>query len=204
MLILFLHQVPFEITVCNLIIKYWTDAIPVWAVCLIFLSLYGFLNFFAVKYYGETEFWLSLGKVVLIVGLLLYTFIVMVGGNPQHRAFGFTYWKDPGSFTELYRTGDTGRFLGFFYCLIQAAFAVAGPEYVSMTAGEAENPRTVLPKAYRSIFWRLTMFFMLGSLAVGILVPFDDEVLIEAYSGGKAGAAASPVRIFATSCFHIS
>lgn len=161
---------------------------------LLFLSLYGFLNLVAVSWYGETEFFLSIGKVFLIVGLLVYTFIVMVGGNPQHHAFGFTYWKSPESFAELYRTGDTGRFLGFFYCLMQAAFAVAGPEYVSMTAGEAENPRTVLPKAYKSISRRLTMFFMLGSLAVGILVPFDDKVLIAAYSGGKAGATASPVR----------
>lgn len=149
---------------------------------------------FAVKFYGEAEFWLSIGKVILIIGLITYTFIVMVGGNPQHDAFGFRYWKNPGSFTELYRDGATGRFLGFFYCLVQAAFAVAGPEYVSMTAGEAENPRTVLPKAYKSIFWRLTTFFMLGSLAVGILVPFNDEALIAAYSSGKGGAAASPVR----------
>jgi yeast amino acid transporter len=137
-------------------------------------------------------FWLSIGKVVLIVGLIIYTFIVMVGGNPQHHAFGFHYWKDPGSFATLYRDGDLGRFLGFLYCLIQAGFTIAGPEYVSMTAGEAENPRKVLPKAYRSIFWRLTAFFVLGSLAVGILVPYNDASLISAYSNGAGGAAASP------------
>lgn len=183
---------PFEITVCNIVLKYWTDKIPVWGVCLLFLGLYGLLNFFAVKFYGETEFWLSIGKVILIVGLLSYTFVVMVGGNPTHTAIGFTYWKNPGAFAELYRTGDTGRFLGFMYCLIQAAFAIAGPEYVSMTAGEAENPRTVLPKAYKSIFWRLALFFILGSLAVGIVVPYNDPGLKEAYSNGAGGAAASP------------
>lgn len=57
---------------------------------------------------------------------------------------------------------------------------------------QAENPRAVLPKAYRSIFWRLTIFFVLGSLSVGINVPYNDPKLIEAYSNGKAGAAASP------------
>ncbi|KAK8153196.1 amino acid permease/ SLC12A domain-containing protein [Phyllosticta citrichinensis] len=183
---------PFEITVCNVVIRYWTDAIPVWAVCLVFLSLYAILNFVAVKFFGEAEFWLSLGKVVLIVGLISYTFVVMVGGNPRRDAFGFRYWDDPDAFRELYREGSLGRFLGFLYCLIQAAFVIAGPEYVSMTAGEAENPRKVLPKAYRSIFWRLTTFFVLGSLAAGIVVPSDEPKLKEAYSSSKGGAAGSP------------
>ncbi|KAJ5014993.1 General amino acid permease AGP2 [Colletotrichum sp. SAR 10_99] len=183
---------PFEITVCNVVIRYWTEAIPVWAVCLVFLALYAILNFVAVKFFGEAEFWLSLGKVILIVGLISYTFVVMVGGNPRHDTFGFRYWYDPGAFRELYREGSLGRFLGFMYCLIQAAFVIAGPEYVSMTAGEAENPRNVLPKAYRSIFWRLTTFFILGSLAVGIVVPSDDPKLKEAYSSSKGGAAGSP------------
>jgi yeast amino acid transporter len=77
----------------------------------------------------------------------------------------------------------------FFF---QAAFAIAGPEYVSMTAGEAENPRKILPKAFKSITWRLTVFFVLSSLAVGILVPYNDEKLSAAYSSNAAGAAASP------------
>lgn len=133
------QQVPFEITVCNLVIRYWTTAIPTWAVCLIFLALYAALNYIRVSGYGEAEFWMSIGKVILIVGLILYTFIVMVGGNPKHDAFGFRYWKNPGAFTTKYREGDTGRFLGFLYCLFQAAFVVAGPEYVSMTAGEVRK-----------------------------------------------------------------
>lgn len=133
------HQVPFEITVCNLVIRYWTTAIPTWAVCLIFRALYAALNYIRVSGYGEAEFWMSIGKVILIVGLILYTFIVMVGGNPKHDAFGFRYWKNPGAFTTKYREGDLGRFLGFLYCLFQAAFVVAGPEYVSMTAGEVRN-----------------------------------------------------------------
>lgn len=114
---------------CNLVIRYWTDKIPVWAICLIFLVLYALLNYFNVSYYGEAEFWLSIGKVILIVGLLCYTFVTMVGGNPLHDAYGFRYWKDPGAFAESYTTGDTGRFIGFVYCLVQAAFTIAGPEY---------------------------------------------------------------------------
>ncbi|KXT13093.1 hypothetical protein AC579_2143 [Pseudocercospora musae] len=48
---------PFEITVCNLVIHYWTEAIPTWAICLIFLALYAVLNYIKVSGYGEAEFW---------------------------------------------------------------------------------------------------------------------------------------------------
>ncbi|KAF2157319.1 amino acid transporter [Myriangium duriaei CBS 260.36] len=185
--------VPFEIVACSVIIKFWTDVIPVAAIITIVIVIYALINLFAVKWYGESEFWLALGKVLLIVGLLFYTFIVMVGGNPLHDKFGFRYWREPGAFKALdgYE-GSRGVFLGWLSCLIQASFTIAGPDYVSMAAGEAENPRVVLPRAYKAVFYRLTSFFMLGSLAVGILVPYDDKDLHEAYSSGAPGAAASP------------
>lgn len=53
------------------------------------------LNVFAVNYYGEAEFWLSAGKVLLIAICFSFTFVTMVGGNPQHDAYGFRYWKNP-------------------------------------------------------------------------------------------------------------
>ncbi|KAI5465401.1 amino acid transporter [Mariannaea sp. PMI_226] len=184
--------VPFEVTACNLILNFWTDAIPTGAVIAIVIVLYALINVLAVKWYGETEFWAALGKFLLIVGLIIFTFIVMVGGNPQHDKFGFRYWKNPGAFTELYYEGTLGRWLGFLQCLIQASFTIAGPDYVSMAAGEAENPRAVMPRAYRSVFYRLTGFFVLGSLAVGILVPYNDPEMTAAFKNGAPGAAASP------------
>ena len=73
-----------------------------------------------------------------------FMFIVLVGGNPKHDAFGFRYWKNPGSFTELYYEGTLGRFLGFLQCVIQASFTIAGPDYVSMAAGEAPRDGMIL------------------------------------------------------------
>ncbi|PYH36563.1 putative general amino acid permease (Agp2) [Aspergillus neoniger CBS 115656] len=185
-------MVPFEVTACNLIITYWSDAVPVAAIIVIVLVLFALLNIFAVKWYGEAEFWLSLSKVLLSVGLIFFTFIVMLGGNPLGDRFGFRYWKNPGAFAEYYKTGDLGRWLGFLACLIQASFTIAGPDYVSMAAGEAVNPRKILPKAYNGIFYRLTTFFVLGVLCIGILVPYNDPDLAAAYEQDLPGAAASP------------
>ncbi|CDO51535.1 hypothetical protein DV495_002906 [Geotrichum candidum] len=184
--------IPFEITAVNVILHFWADnyspAIPL----AIQIVLYGLINIFAVKWYGESEYWLSLGKVILAVGLIFFTFITMVGGNPQHHAYGFTYWKNPGAFAEFNATGSWGEFLGFFACLSQAAFTIAGPDYVSMAAGETENPRKVMPKAFKAVFYRLTCFFVIGALCVGIVVPYNDPTLLAAIKDGAPGAAASP------------
>ncbi|KAE8132313.1 amino acid permease-domain-containing protein [Aspergillus pseudotamarii] len=185
-------QVPFEITACSMIIHYWSDVVPTVAIIVIVLVLYAFLNVFAVNYYGEAEFWLALGKVLLSIGLIVFTFVAMLGGNPQKDRFGFRYWQEPGSFAEYYKTGDLGRWLGFLACLIKASFTIAGPDYVSMAAGETENPRKVLPKAYNGVFYRLTSFFVLGALCVGILVPYNDPTMVNAFEKDLPGAAASP------------
>lgn len=184
--------VPFEVVACNVILHFWTDVIPTAAVIVIVLLLYLLINLLAVQWYGESEFWAAVGKVVLAVGLIVFTFVVMLGGNPNHDRFGFRYWKDPGAFAELYYEGSLGRFLGFLQCLIQASFTIAGPDYVSMAAGETENPRKVLPKAFNAVFYRLTTFFVLGALCVGILVPYNDAELKAALEQGKPGAGASP------------
>lgn len=74
-----------------------------------------------------------------MLGLIAYTFVTMVGGNPEHWAYGFTYWKNPvrqtglfpvillillfkGAFVEYLAPGNTGRFLGFVSCIIQGSF----------------------------------------------------------------------------------
>jgi amino acid transporter len=88
--------------------------------------------------------------------------------------------------------GDTGRFLGLFSVLINAAFSYAGVELVAVAAGEAENPRKNIPKAVRRVFWRILFFYVLGSLAIGVLVSSDDKNLLSAQADGKPGAAASP------------
>lgn len=108
------------------------------------------LNLSAVKYYSESEFWLSSGKVILIIILTCFTFVTMVGGNPQHDSYGFRYWKDPGAFAEWRSTGNLGRFEGFLAALFFAPRPIVGPEYISMIAGEAIRPRVNIKKAFKT------------------------------------------------------
>lgn len=54
------------------------------------------VNFFGVKYFGEVEFWLSAFKIITIVGVILFTLVLVCGGGPDHEVKGFKFWNDPG------------------------------------------------------------------------------------------------------------
>jgi amino acid transporter len=145
----------------------------------------------AVKAYGEAEFWLSGGKVLLILILYCFTFITMVGGNPKKDAYGFRHWRDPGPMNS-HGNGDLGRFEGFLGALWAASFCVVGPEYISMVAGEARRPRVYIKNAYKTVYFRFGAFFILGALCVGVVLAYNDPELVSVLSSGESSAAASP------------
>lgn len=84
--------------------------------------IYAFLHLIHVRYYGITEMYMASFKLALMIGLIFFTFITMLGGNPLHDRFGFRYWKTPGAFVEYKAPGDGGKFLGVLVGLLQAAF----------------------------------------------------------------------------------
>lgn len=152
---------------------------------------YSILNVLAVKAYGEAEFWLSGGKVILIFSLFFFTFITMVGGNPDHDAYGFRHWNNPGSFMEHLDRGALGRFEGFLGSLWSACFAVVGPEYISMVAAEAKRPRIYIKNAFKTVYIRFGLFFIGGALAVGIVCAANDPKLKDVVEGKSDGSSAS-------------
>lgn len=77
--------IPFEISALSLVLSFWRDDIPTWAVCLACIVLYGLLNIVTVRWYGESEFWLASGKVLLIGIVFMFTFI-----TSKHRSSGTT------------------------------------------------------------------------------------------------------------------
>ncbi|KAK8845633.1 hypothetical protein IAR55_006349 [Kwoniella newhampshirensis] len=173
----------FESTLINTLVQYWgyneSPAILITVSLLVYLAL----NVYRADLFGEAEFWLALGKVMMALGLVAYTFITMVGGNPLHDKFGFRHWKHPGPWV-----GDSAstRLESFVNAVNVAGFCIAGPEYISMIAGEAKDPRKTIPRAWRSIVPRLVTFFIGGALSVGILLPSNDETLTGG-SGTYAG-----------------
>ncbi|PWY67589.1 proline transporter [Aspergillus sclerotioniger CBS 115572] len=175
------------------VMQYWNTSInpAVWvAMAMIVCFL---LNIIAVKYYGETEFIMASTKILLLIGLVLLTFITMLGDNPHHDTYGFRNWTH-GLMFEYYTTGTTGRFLGWFSVVIYAAFSVAGPDLPALAAAEIENPRFTIPRVVKMTFYRIVGFYVIGVLAVSIICSPTDPRLLDALdpSATVAGSAASP------------
>ena len=57
------------------------------------------INYFGVGLFGEFEFWLSSAKVLVMLGLIIFTIVLATGGaGSNSRPTGFSYWNDPGAF----------------------------------------------------------------------------------------------------------
>lgn len=125
----------------------------------------------------------------MILILYAFTFITMVGGNPQKDAYGFRAWRDPGPMAG----GNTlGQFEGFLSALWAASFCIVGPEYISMVSGEAKRPRVYIKSAFKTVYFRFGAFFILGALCVGVVLPYNDPELTQVVTSGEKSAAASP------------
>ncbi|GMG34668.1 unnamed protein product [Ambrosiozyma monospora] len=181
--------IPLETTLLDALVHYWATEYNSAIVFVCVIVAYFLINLCPVKYYGELEFWLGITKVLLALGTIMFGFITMVGGNPKHDVYGFRNWQPP--MGEYIHTGALGRFEGFLASMISYSFLIAGPEYISMAASETVNPRKVLPKAYKGIFYRVSVFYFGGALAMGTCCSFKDPQLLDALDAGAPGAGSS-------------
>ncbi|KAL3418650.1 dicarboxylic amino acid permease [Phlyctema vagabunda] len=184
---------PNNLVASALVVQYWYDkrdytgpgANPGIYVA-IFLVVIITVNYFGVGFFGEFEFWLSSVKVLIIIGLIIFSVVIAAGGGPDHDPKGFRYWKDP--------DGAGGRFLAFWSVLTNAVFSFLGAELVGVTVGEASNPRKAIPRAVQLTFFRIVIFYLVLILLLGMNVPYDDDKLQAASddSKGTTSAKASP------------
>lgn len=185
--------VPAEITASAFVIQYWTDINPGAWIAIFWVTMCA-LNFSAVKYFGEIEFWIGSIKIITIIGLIIVTIVIFFGGAPaSDGVLGFHYWNDPGAFVEHLAPGNTGKFLACWTSIIKSAFAfILTPELITACASEAEHPRINLPKATDRFIYRMIFFYVMGALCIGVLVAYNDPRLMSAIASSSAGAAASP------------
>jgi amino acid transporter len=174
---------PLEIVSATLTIEFWNHGkINNDAFVAIFLFLIIAINMFGVKGYGEAEFIFSIVKIVAVIGYIILGVILNVGGGPDGGYIGGKYWHDPGAFNH--------GFKGLCSTFVTAAFSFAGTELVGLAAAETANPRKSLPTAIKQVFWRITLFYIVSLILVGLLVPYTDPRLLNAKS--NADATASP------------
>lgn len=159
-----------ELTASTMVMKFWFphSSSLLWSFS--FLALIFLLNYLSVKGYGEGEYWFSLIKVAAII-IFIVVGLLMVVGIMGGQAIGFknfTVGKAPFS----------GGVLGTFAIFLAAGFSFQGTEIVGVAAGESENPAKTVPKAVKSTFWRILIFYVLAIFIIGLIIPYTDKKLL--------------------------
>ncbi|KAK3110967.1 hypothetical protein LTR53_014221 [Teratosphaeriaceae sp. CCFEE 6253] len=190
---------PAEISAAAVLISYWTPASDPASTCTtgicsnamwvgLMLIVVLLVNFGGTRVYGEMAFWFCSIKVITVIGLIITGIVITSGGGPNGDAIGFRYWNQTGGFVQYSGIeGAKGRFLGFFSVLISAAFAFIGTEITAIAAAETANPRRSVPKAIKSVWIRLILFYVASAFMIGLLVSPSDPSL-----DLKSTAAKSP------------
>ncbi|KAL8826646.1 MAG: hypothetical protein Q9170_007321 [Blastenia crenularia] len=182
-----------EVSAAAVVISYWSNPVPVAVWITIILGTIVILNVFIVSWYGESEFWFASIKIIGILGLIVLGIVLFFGGGPNHDRLGFRYWQKPGAFIPFAAPGNTGKFLAFWTALVKSGFAfILSPELIVLAAGETEAPRRNIPKAAKRFVYRLTVFYILGTFVISVIVASNDDLLLQGVNSGKTNAGASP------------
>jgi lysine-specific permease len=172
-----------------LIVQFWFPGTnpTLWAMG--FFVLLMALNLLSVKAYAEAEYWFSGIKVVTVI-IFIVAGALMIAGMLGGQAVGFRNWAlagPPPAGGAPFVGGLTAVLLVF----LVAGFSFQGTEGVGLAAAETSDPARNVPRAIRSVFWRILLFYIGSIFVVGTLIPFTDPNLLR----GDEGIAFSPFTI---------
>ena len=154
-----------ELTAISKYIHYWWPHIPAWLSVLFFFLIVTLTNLTNVKTYGESEFWLSMIKVIAIVAMIIFGIYLLLTADVGSAVSLSNLWNYGGFFPN--------GFSGLFYMLAFIMFAFGGIELISMAAAETEEPEKNIPKAINQIVIRIFLFYICSLVILLSLIPWN-------------------------------
>jgi amino acid transporter, AAT family len=148
-----------EVTAVAIYFAFWFPSVPQWlwvvsvSMCLVAV------NTLQVGRFGEFEYWFALIKVVAIIVFIVLGLALIIGLGPA-PAIGISNLTAHGGFLPF-------GWKGVWLALTLAITSYMGVEVIAVTAGEAQDPAKSIPRAMRTIVFRLVIFYV---LAIGIML----------------------------------
>lgn len=160
---------PSELIGASMTVTYWNSNIDPVAWVAIFWAFIVALNLVGVRAYGESEFWLSIIKVIAIVIFIITGIVLICGGGPNSTGYiGAKYWHDPGAFVKPVLKSICST-------LISAGFSFGGSELSILSA---ETEAKSITRATKQVFWRIALFYITTIVVISCLVPYTDKRLL--------------------------
>jgi len=172
-----------EVTAAAIYFGFWFPHVPGWIWVMLVSAGLVTINALQVGNFGEFEYWFALIKVVAIVAFIVVGLLLITGLGPW-PAVGLANLTQHGGFLPH-------GWLGVWLALTLVITSYMGVEVIAVTAGEAENPSTSIPRAMRKIVYRLIIFYVLAITVMLAMTPWNRT--------GSASVTGSPfVRAFQT------
>ncbi|SPP26178.1 amino acid permease [Brochothrix thermosphacta] len=170
-----------DVSTAALIMRFWVPQIPGWIFSVFFLLIIFALNALTVKAFGEAEYWFSIIKVITVIAFIIIGILTIFGilGGHYYGLSNFTYKEAP-------FVGGVPAILAMF---VIAGFSFQGTELIGITAGESKTPEKSIPKAIKTIFWRILLFYILAIAIIAAIIPYTSPDLL---GGSETNVAMSP------------
>ena len=166
-----------EVTAVAIYFAFWFPSIPQWIwVVGVSIGLVA-LNALQVARFGEFEYWFAFIKVLTILVFIVVGLGLILGLGPR-LAIGLSNLTAHGGFLPY-------GWRGVWLALTLALTSYMGVEIIAVSAGEAERPEESIPRAMRTIVFRLILFYVLAITVMLAMTPWN-------HSGTGAGITGSP------------
>jgi L-asparagine transporter-like permease len=166
-----------EVTAVGIYCGFWFPHVPQWVwVAGASLALVA-INSLQVGRFGEFEYWFALIKVSAIVAFIAIGAMLIIGVGPR-PALGLSNLVANGGFLPF-------GLKGVWLALTLALTSYMGVEVIAVTAGEARDPERSIPRAMRTIVYRLIFFYVLAISAMLAMTPWNRV-------GSETGISGSP------------
>ncbi|MDJ0362400.1 amino acid permease [Rhodococcus sp. H29-C3] len=163
-----------EFLSAGIIMKYWFPDTPTWIWSAVFITVLFLINCFTTRSFAETEYLLA-GIKVLAVALF-----IILGGLAVFGVIGADN-QPPPLLSNFFDHGGffPASFGAVFAAMMTVIYTFMGSEVMGVAAGETENPSEAVPRAVKTIVFRL-VFLYLGAIVILIaLIPWDQVGLDE-------------------------
>jgi L-asparagine transporter-like permease len=154
-----------EVTAAGIYISFWFPNVPQWIWVVSFSAALVALNAMKVNRLGEFEYWFAMIKVTAILAFI-FVGLCLIFGDGSRGATGWANLTQHGGFLPA---GWKGVWLSLTITLT----SYMGVEIIAVTAGEAEHPEVTIPRAMRTIVWRLILFYVAAIAIMVAMVPWN-------------------------------
>jgi AAT family amino acid transporter len=137
--------------------QWWFPHTPIWLWVVVYSVLLIVINATSVGAFGTFEYWFSMIKVTAIGVFIVLGAAVLLGVH-QQQPIGLANFHANGGFMPK-------GWLGVWLALAFVIFSFIGTEIVAVTAGEAHDPERSVPRAMRTMLFRLVIFYV-GAITV--------------------------------------